>query len=160
MLSFLQQLSRLVLLGLLLARPVNGQVAPLISDLSPRGIQIGGTTLLDIGGAGLNATAQVVLPFPDFTQNLVAVSDDGSHLQVEVVLPEEISASIYQLRVATSRGISSPVAMGVDGLPQRRFEKPFVYCQRCNFVYLGYTIVMFVFLMLFLLYTHALSLSR
>ena len=123
MLSFLQQLSRLVLLGLLLARPVNGQVAPLISDLSPRGIQIGGTTLLDIRGAGLNATAQVVLPFPDFTQRLVAVSDDGGHLQVEVVLPEKISASIYQLRVATSRGISSPVAIGVDGLPQRRFEK-------------------------------------
>ena len=123
MLSFLQQLSRLVLLGLLLVRPVKAQVGPLISDVAPRGIQIGGMTLLDIRGAGLNATAQVVLPFPAFTQRVVAVSDDGGHLQVEVVLPEKITPGIYQLLVATSQGISSPVAFGVDTLPQRRFEK-------------------------------------
>lgn len=90
--------------------------APNITNVSPRGLQIGAVTTITVDGQGLAAGPQLVMPLA-IEQKLL----DGAtntRAQFEIKLPADVSPGIYQLRLANADGISNPLAIGVDALPQ------------------------------------------
>ena len=97
--------------------------APRITTLSLRGLQIGGTTRMTVGGSGLTADTQVVLPFAGVSQKLVGNATPQS-LQLDITLDAGIAPGIYLLRVANDQGISNAMAIGVDAIPQQEFGTP------------------------------------
>jgi hypothetical protein len=93
--------------------------APGIANISPRGLRIGQPTTLVITGSGFGADAKVIAPLAIASQAVKTATPD--RLEVEVTLAGEVAPGIYPLRVATAGGISSPVLVGVDKLPQIAF---------------------------------------
>lgn len=96
--------------------------APAIQNISPRGLQIGGKTVLTIDGADLAADSRLLLPFPVASQT-VQPGATNNRLQIEVTLDAGLSPGIYELRLANGGGISPGVAIGVDEAPQQAFAE-------------------------------------
>jgi hypothetical protein len=89
---------------------------PTIRNLDVRGLRIGGTTTLVIDGDDLGMTPRLLLPFPA-NQTLKAGGTDKK-ATFDVVLDGEVVPGYHHLRVVTDGGISLPVVIGVDRLPQ------------------------------------------
>jgi hypothetical protein len=104
----------------LLAAPSLLDAAPAINNLSLRGLRIGEATTLVIDGAELSADAQVILAAPIAAQEVKPGATD-KRVEIALTLAAEATPGIYALRVATPRGISNAVAVGIDGLPQQPF---------------------------------------
>jgi len=92
---------------------------PTLIGVDVRGIQIGGMTTISITGSDLTAAPKLILPFP-ITQTLQSKSTDKT-ATFAVTVPETATPGWYQLRVATANGVSLPVVIGVDRLPQIPF---------------------------------------
>jgi hypothetical protein len=95
--------------------------APQISNVSPRGLQIGASTLLTIDGADLIPEPRVLLPLSLAGQTL----KDGAtanRIQIEVTLPANVRPGMYSLRIGNARGVSNAVLIGIDDLPQVPFS--------------------------------------
>ncbi len=107
-----------VLLAVLVGTPA--LAAPTLTDVSPRGIQAGGTSTLTLAGGELGPQSRIVLPFAVAKQALKP-GGQANQVQIEVTLDKATPAGIYHLRVATDDGVSNPLAIGVDELPQRPF---------------------------------------
>ncbi len=91
---------------------------PAIGNLSLRGLQIGATTTLAIDGANLLPRTRLLLSTPIARQNL-RPGATPTHVEIDVTLDDVVPAGIDELRVATAGGVSAPVAIGLDTLPQR-----------------------------------------
>lgn len=110
----------LLCLLLLLARgPAVSAGEPTIAGLNPRGLQIGGTTTLTVDGSDLDATPRLLFSFPA-QQTLQPKSTDRKAV-FEVALGKEVPAGFHHLRVVSEHGVSLPVLIGVDPLPQLPF---------------------------------------
>jgi hypothetical protein len=96
--------------------------APTITAVSPRGLQIGRPTTLVITGTDLPADLRLVSEAKLSAQK-VQPGAKATRVEIEVELDEDVPPGLYAVRVAGRNGISSPVAMGVDRLPQRAFGK-------------------------------------
>ena len=105
----------LLVIGLFAASPALAE--PTIRNLNIRGLQIGGTTTLDIDGDELGDAPRLVLPFPA-KQTLKPGATDKK-ASFEVVLGEDVPAGFHHLWLVTSAGISMPVLIGVDRMPQK-----------------------------------------
>lgn len=92
--------------------------APVIENLSLRGLQVGGKTTLSIGGADLEADSRIVLPIPIAEQKVVHADKANRRVDIEVALAAEVPAGTYPLRIANALGISNPVYLAVDSLPE------------------------------------------
>src|SRR5215470_17701953 len=92
-------------------------VEPEIRNLNVRGLQIGGTTTLVLDGEALGTTPRLLLPFPA-TQALKP-GTTATRATFDVTLGAEVQPGFYHLRAATADGVSLPVVIGVDRLPQR-----------------------------------------
>jgi hypothetical protein len=91
--------------------------APRIDNVSLRGLQLGGSTTLVVTGAELAPAPVVWLG----SEMLEASTKDGStadRLELEVKLPREAFPGIRTLRISNELGISNPVALVVDELPE------------------------------------------
>jgi hypothetical protein len=92
--------------------------APQINNVSQRGVKIGESSTLIFDGAELSPDARLItnLPLksqqtkPDATANRVAVV---------VVVDDAAQPGIYAVRLASASGISNPVLIAVDRLPQK-----------------------------------------
>jgi len=93
--------------------------APRIDRLSLRGLQAGGITTLVIEGAEL-ASPQIVFNCPQ-AKHVIKDGATAERIEVEFTLEAACESGIYLLRVASPTGISEPVALGVDNLPQLAF---------------------------------------
>jgi hypothetical protein len=93
---------------------------PNLASVTPRGLQIGGTTRLVLAGSDLPDSPTIVLGAPIASQQVR--SQAANRLEVEVTLDEAASPGIYALRVAGRTGISNPVLVGLDRLPQQTFR--------------------------------------
>src|SRR5438067_2969673 len=89
---------------------------PTIRNLDVRGLRIGGATTLVIDGDDLGTTTRLLLPFAA-KQTLKAGSTDKK-ATFDVVLDGEVIPGYHHLRLVTDGGISLPVVIGVDRLPQ------------------------------------------
>jgi hypothetical protein len=99
----------------LLSRPIS--TPPAIESISQLGLQIGQTTRLSIQGSRLGSKPRIDLPIVGLKQT-VAHGSDKSHLMIDITLPPDVPPGIYPLSVVTTDGISKPVGIAVDGLPQ------------------------------------------
>lgn len=90
---------------------------PRITDVSLRGLQVGGKTRLVVTGSGLASKPRLHLPFTNWKQTVVKGSA-ANRLIVDVTLPPGTPAGYYPFRVQTSGGLSNAMAMAVDNLKQ------------------------------------------
>src|SRR5262245_57223923 len=95
--------------------------APNIASVSPRGLQIGQPTTLVITGSDLPADARILIAGKIAGQTLKSGAK-GDRVEIEVTLDSATSPGLYPIRVAGSGGISNPIVVGVDRLPQVAFE--------------------------------------
>jgi hypothetical protein len=106
---------------LLLALACQAQAAgPVINNLSSRGLQIGTSTLV-ISGSDLLPEPRLVLPVPIAGQT-VKEGATANQVQLEITLDPSVTPGIYPLRLATSQGISGPVAVAIDALAELPFS--------------------------------------
>ncbi|MBI2804404.1 MAG: hypothetical protein HYX68_05395 [Planctomycetes bacterium] len=96
--------------------PSASAVEPTLRTLDLRGLQIGGTTTLTIDGDDLGKAPRLLLPFPA-KQTLKAGNTDKKAV-FEVTLPEDVTPGYHHLRIVADGGVSLPVVVGVDKLPQ------------------------------------------
>ena len=90
---------------------------PSISQISLRGLRIGGTTTIAIDGSDLLPGAELLLGAPVAHQT-VRPGGTPQHVEVEVALDETPVPGIYDLRLANPAGVSNAVAIGIDVLAQ------------------------------------------
>lgn len=88
-----------------------------VTSVSPRGLQVGGTTLLAIEGQGLPADPRVLLSLDGARQQLKP-GGTSERCEIEVTLPDDVPADIYLLRISGDGDLSSPLAIGIDAAPQ------------------------------------------
>ena len=94
--------------------------APTITNISVRGLTIGQPTTVVIDGTDLLPNPQLVLPVKIAAQT-VKPNGTANHVELDVTLDASSAPGIYLLRVASGKGISAPIAVGVDKLPQIAF---------------------------------------
>ncbi len=123
-LTFALALAALVVPGVRIPGPSNGRAtaAPRITEISPRGLQVGGATRLIIRGEELdNGPVHLIVGhLAPVVGHLHKRSAD--RLELDVQLPPSIAPNIYPLRLATDKGVSNPVLVGVDALVQQTFD--------------------------------------
>jgi hypothetical protein len=92
--------------------------APQISAVSLRGLQIGQTTRLVLTGKNLAPNPLLLAPVPGLQAKVVKGSNAGQ-LTIDITLPDNAPAGLFPIRVATAGGLSNPLTLAVDRLPQR-----------------------------------------
>lgn len=97
-----------------------GNAAPVISNLSLRGLQTGAATTIVVSGQNLLPEPRLVMAIPIARQE-VKPGASASRVELEVTLDAATPPGIYQLRIASGKGISAAVPIGVDALPQQPF---------------------------------------
>ena len=90
---------------------------PEIRNLNVRGLQAGGTTTLVLDGDGLTTNVRLLLPFP--AKQTLMPGATPTRATFNVTLGAEVTPGYYHLRAATPGGVSLPVVIAVDRLPQR-----------------------------------------
>jgi hypothetical protein len=95
--------------------------APTITNVSPRGLQIGQPTTLVVTGTDLSADLRIVSAAKIASQT-IKPGAKADRVEIEVTLEGATSPGLYAFRVAHAGGISGPVVLGVDRLKQRAFE--------------------------------------
>jgi hypothetical protein len=88
-----------------------------LRNLNIRGLQIGATTTITLDGDHFGKSPRLLLPF-DAKQGRKPGSTDKQAL-FDVTLGGEVVPGYYHLRVITEDGVSTPVVVAVDRLPQR-----------------------------------------
>src|SRR5262245_23406192 len=100
------------------AMPVQLTAAePVITNLNIRGLQIGGTTSLVIDGNEFGTAPRLLLNFP--AKQELKPGGTANRATFEVTLDGQGTPGYHQLRVVTDAGVSQPVVIGVDRLPQK-----------------------------------------
>ncbi|HUY91640.1 MAG TPA: hypothetical protein VMV10_23060 [Pirellulales bacterium] len=107
-------------LAITLSAMVAGGAQPSIGNLSTRGLQAGATTTLVIDGADLLPEPRLLLSAP-IAQQTVKPGAAANQVQIDVTLDASMAPGVYQLRLATAQGVSAPVAVGIDRLPELPF---------------------------------------
>lgn len=94
--------------------------APTITNIAPRGLQIGQPTTLVITGTDLPGDLSVLIAAKIAAQT-VKPGAKADRVEIEVTLDAAAAPGLYPLRVAGASGVSNPVVIGVDALPQAAF---------------------------------------
>jgi hypothetical protein len=100
--------------------PGKAMAVPQVGNLSVRGLQAGGTTTLTIDGSGLLPEPRLLLAIPVAAQVLKPGATDN-RIQIAVTLAAGVQPGLYQLHIANRSGVSNPLLIGVDALPQLSF---------------------------------------
>ena len=101
----------------LLLSGVASAAPPLISNISPFGVQRGVATEVAISGSGLTGDPQLIAPFR-FRTEQPAPKGDASTWKLKLVVAPETAVGVYPIRVQTDDGISNPFLVAVGQLPQ------------------------------------------
>ncbi|WDI44302.1 hypothetical protein [Bremerella sp. P1] len=113
-----------VLIGLALVCCLTSQAlaAPQIDIASLRGLTIGQTTRLTLRGKQLGPNPEVKLDFPAAAIRILPESN-AERLELEIDLAAEVQPKHGHLRVASATGISAPITLGIDQLPEAVFSE-------------------------------------
>jgi hypothetical protein len=90
---------------------------PVVRNLSIRGLQVGGTTTIVLDGDDLGTAPRLLLPFPVKSEMKKGSTDKQATF--DVTLGGDVVPGYYHLRIVTDGGVSAPVVIAVDRLPQR-----------------------------------------
>ncbi len=91
---------------------------PTITATSLHGLEAGNATRLTLTGSNLEPNPKIILPGVTLEQKVLKGSNAG-RLSVEVTLPGDCPLGWFPLFVGTDQGVSLPVAMAIDTLPQQ-----------------------------------------
>ena len=89
---------------------------PAIRNLDVRGLRIGGTTAIVVDGDELGTAPRLLLPFA--AKQTLKSGATKNRAVFEVTLDDAVQPGYHNLRVATEGGVSLPVVIGVERLPQ------------------------------------------
>ncbi len=109
--------SSIVLLAFGLGAARAGAAEPVLRDINVRGLEIGVTTTLVVDGDELGTAPRLLLPFP--TKQELKPGATDKRATIDVALAAEVIPGYYQVRLLTDGGVSLPVVVCVDRLPQR-----------------------------------------
>lgn len=104
----------------LVLMPSAASAAPAINNLSLRGLTAGQVVTLAIDGSELAEDTRVLMPVPLAAQKVLPGAKPN-RLEVELTVDAAAPPGIYLLRVATKNGVSNPLTIAVDRLPQAAF---------------------------------------
>jgi hypothetical protein len=90
---------------------------PNLRNVNVRGLQVGGSTTLTVDGDELSPAPRLLLPFPARQER--KPGSTNTQATFDVTLAADVQPGYYNLRLATEGGVSTPVVIGVDRLPQR-----------------------------------------
>jgi hypothetical protein len=90
---------------------------PEIRNLDVRGLQIGATTTLVVDGDNLGTAPRLLLPFA--AKQTLKPGATANRATFDVALDGIPQPGYYYLRIVTDGGVSLPVVIAVDRLPQR-----------------------------------------
>lgn len=111
----------IVLLGLVafgaIQIPDQAHAAPVISNVSVRGLQIGATTKITIQGSDLIPAPRLVTSVP-IAKQVVVGKPAANRVEFEVTLDNNVTPGIFNLRLASEKGISPSIVVAIDRLPQ------------------------------------------
>ncbi|MBW3539315.1 MAG: hypothetical protein KY476_03525 [Planctomycetes bacterium] len=92
---------------------------PAIRAVSIRGLRIGATTTLTVDGSNLVPEPRLLAAFPIAKVELKSDPPPQSNrIVLDVTLGEDVVPGMYPLRVVSMSGVSAPIVIGVDRLPQ------------------------------------------
>ncbi|QDU73207.1 hypothetical protein Pan97_01740 [Bremerella volcania] len=113
-----------VLVGLTLAWCVASEAiaAPQIDNVSLRGLTSGQTTRLTLRGKQLSPDTEVKLDFAAKALRVLPESNAG-RLELEIELAADVEPRHGHLRVASATGISAPITLEIDQLPEAVFSE-------------------------------------
>jgi hypothetical protein len=94
---------------------------PAIRDVNIRGFEIGAPTTIIVDGDELGTTPKLLLPFAARQELKPGATDKRATF--EVVPDATTIPGIYQFRIVAEGGVSLPIVIGVDRLPQRSLAK-------------------------------------
>jgi hypothetical protein len=115
--------SRLSAIVFLLALTPSVRAAePTIRNLDLRGLRVGGTTTLTLDGDDFGKAPRLLLPFT--AKQTLQRRPNDKRAVFDVTLGDDVPPGYYQLRVAAEGGVSLPVVIGVDALPQQTAPTP------------------------------------
>jgi hypothetical protein len=106
----------LALLAFSLAASSLCAAEPVIRNLDVRGLRVGGTTTLAIDGDDLGKAPRLLLPFAA-NQTLKPGGTDKRAV-FDVTLADDVTPGYHHLRIVTDGGVSAPVVICTDRLPQ------------------------------------------
>ncbi|PQO26977.1 hypothetical protein [Blastopirellula marina] len=109
-------------LALLLGETSSLSAAPRIDNASLRGLTIGKTTHLSLTGQQLAPNPVIKLDFPVGAVRVLPQSN-AKTMELEIDLPADARPQHGHLRIATDTGISNPITLGIDALPQAPFTE-------------------------------------
>lgn len=92
--------------------------APVISSLTPRGVQVGGTTRVTIAGQNLSPNPSLTLLGEPFGHGTI-IEATNDRIVADITLPADRLPTLLPLAIRTDDGISPPVPLPADRLPQR-----------------------------------------
>lgn len=95
--------------------------APTINNISVPGIQIGATVQITITGTDLTPAPKLVASFPISAQKAVEGSDNSKAI-IELTAANA-QPGIHWIRIASDKGISNALSLGVDNLTQIPFTE-------------------------------------
>ena len=110
--------NRLLLLVLVACLPACLCAAePAVRAVDVRGLQVGGTTTVIVDGDDLGAAPRLLLPFS--VKQALKAGATPNRAAFDVTLDVAVVPGYYNLRVVTDGGVSLPVPIAVDALPQK-----------------------------------------
>ncbi|MBI3822371.1 MAG: hypothetical protein HY289_06795 [Planctomycetes bacterium] len=95
---------------------------PTIRNLDIRGLRIAGTTTLTIDGDDLGQAPRLLLPFT--AKATLKPGGNDKKAAFDVTLGADVVPGYHHLRIVTDGGVSLPVVIGVDRLPQQLVTAP------------------------------------
>jgi hypothetical protein len=107
-----------VSVSLWLALSATRAAEPTVRDVPVRGLQTNGTTTITVNGDDLGKAPKLLLPFAAKQTLKPGNTDKKAEFEVEL---KDATPGLHHLRVVTEGGVSLPVVIGVDALPQKPF---------------------------------------
>jgi hypothetical protein len=87
---------------------------PLLSAVQPPAVARGQIVKLTISGSYLSSGTEVVTSIPGAKAAVTARADAGDSLRVDLNIPSQAAAGVYQLTARTTAGQSKPLAFTID----------------------------------------------
>jgi hypothetical protein len=116
----------LAIVGFLAASGWLTAAEPTVRNVNVRGLQVGGTTTINIDGEDLGKAPTFFFPFdkspklllPFAAKQTLKPGSTDKKAEFEVTLDDSVAPGLYHLRAVTEGGASLPVVISVDRLPQ------------------------------------------
>jgi hypothetical protein len=109
---------------------VSEAAEPVVRNVSVRGLQVGGTTTITIDGDDLGRVTKVFsmrfgtepkLLLPFVAKQTLKPGHTNKKAEFEVTPADDVTPGLYHLRAVSAGGVSLPLVIGVDRLPQKPF---------------------------------------